>query len=80
MYDKGGGGLPQDYAEAVRWYRRAAEQGYASAQYNLGVMYYLRRSVPQYYAAAARWYRRAAEQGFAKAGTDVLITAGNVSS
>ena len=32
-------GVPQDYAEAVRWYRRAAEQGDASAQNNLGVMY-----------------------------------------
>ena len=34
-----GEGVPQDAAEAVRWFRLAAEQGYASAQYNLGVMY-----------------------------------------
>ena len=26
-----GDGVPQDYAEAVKWYRRAAEQGYAIA-------------------------------------------------
>ena len=32
-------GVPEDKAEAVRWYRLAAEQGHASAQYNLGVMY-----------------------------------------
>ncbi len=38
MYDNGQG-VPQDYAEAVKWYRLAAEQGYAYAQYNLGVMY-----------------------------------------
>ena len=38
MYEHGEG-VPQDYAEAVRWYRLAADQGYASAQYNLGVMY-----------------------------------------
>ena len=31
MYDKGQG-VPQDYAEAVRWYRKAAVQGYAEAQ------------------------------------------------
>ncbi len=37
-YDKGQG-VPQDYAEAVRWYRKVAEQGNASAQFNLGVMY-----------------------------------------
>ena len=38
MYDNGKG-VPQDYAEAVKWYRLAAEQGYARAQYNLGLMY-----------------------------------------
>ena len=31
--------MPQDDAEAVRWYRLAAEQGHVSAQNNLGVMY-----------------------------------------
>ena len=36
---RNGYGVPQDYAEAVKWYRLAAEQGYARAQYNLGVMY-----------------------------------------
>jgi TPR repeat protein len=35
MYDNGQG-VPQDYATAVRWYRKAAEQGYAKAQFNLG--------------------------------------------
>ena len=34
-----GQGVPQDYAEAVRWYRKAADQGHAGAQFNLGVMY-----------------------------------------
>ena len=32
-------GVSEDDAEAVRWYRLAAEQGHASAQFNLGVMY-----------------------------------------
>ena len=36
---EGRGGLAQDEAEAVRWYRKAAEQGDAAAQYNLGWMY-----------------------------------------
>ena len=31
--------MPQNYAEAVKWFRLAADQGDASAQYNLGVMY-----------------------------------------
>ena len=34
-----GEGVPEDDAEAVRWYRLAADQGHAGAQYNLGVMY-----------------------------------------
>jgi len=34
-----GRGVPQDDAQAVTWYRQAAEQGHAIAQYNLGVMY-----------------------------------------
>lgn len=38
MY-KFGEGVPQDYVEAVKWFRMAAEQGYAGAQHNLGVMY-----------------------------------------
>ena len=29
-----GRGVRQDYAEAVKWYRQAAEQGYPQAQYN----------------------------------------------
>jgi TPR repeat protein len=35
MYEYGYG-VVQDYAEAVRWFRLAAEQGHAKAQYNLG--------------------------------------------
>ncbi len=34
-----GWGVPQDYAEAVKWWRKAAEQGYGEAQFNLGYMY-----------------------------------------
>jgi uncharacterized protein len=34
-----GEGVPEDDAEAVKWYRKAAEQGLAGAQFNLGVMY-----------------------------------------
>lgn len=36
-YEKGQG-VPQDDAQALAWYRKAAEQGHAKAQYNLGVM------------------------------------------
>ena len=40
--------MPQDAAEAAAWYRLAAEQGDASAQNFLGLMYYAGgRGVPQ---------------------------------
>ena len=66
LYDNGLG-VPQDDAEAVRWYRLAAEQGDARAQLSLGDLYYYGLGVPQDYAEAARWYRLAAEQGDASA-------------
>ncbi len=62
-----GYGVPQGYAEAVRWWRRAAEQGNANAQSRLGILYDMGQGVPQDYAEAVRWWRRAAEQGNANA-------------
>ena len=66
MY-QGGQGVLQDYAEAARWYRRAAEQGDAGAQLNLGVIYGKGHGVAQDYTEGGRWYRLAAEQGNADA-------------
>ena len=34
-----GEGVIKDYAEAVKWYRKAADQGYGDARYNLGLKY-----------------------------------------
>ena len=47
--------------------RLAAEQGYASAQTNLGFMYADGRGVPKDDAKAVKWFRLAAEQGHAQA-------------
>ena len=58
-----GDGVPEDDAEAVKWYRKAAEQGYAAAQDNLGGMYVKGEGVPQYDAAAVKWYRKAGRAG-----------------
>ena len=56
-----------DYATAIRAFRPIAEQGYAKAQFILGVMYSKGQGVPQDYAEVAKWYRKAAEQGNAAA-------------
>lgn len=58
MYENGLG-IPQDHAEAVRWYRRAAEQGHARAQNNLGAMYAGGLGVPQDYVEAHMWLKLA---------------------
>ena len=51
----------------MAWYRKAAEQGDAAAQSNLGLMYNNGRGVRQDDAQAVAWYRKAAEQGEAAA-------------
>ena len=51
----------------MKWYRLAAEQGLAMAQYSLGLMYNNGRGVLKDEAEAVRWYRLAAEQGDAAA-------------
>ena len=76
MYGNGRG-VAQDYAEAVKWYRLAAEQGDASAQSKLGAMYANGQGVAQDYAEAVKWYRRAAEQGVAIAQTILGLMYGN---
>ena len=62
-----GDGVPEDKSEAVFWYRKAAEQGFAKAQYNLGCCYYNGDGVPVNKSEAVNWYRKAAEQGLAEA-------------
>ena len=61
----GAKGVSEDDVEAVRWYRMAAEQGDANAQFNLGVMYDNGEGVSEDDVEAVRWWRLAAEQGHA---------------
>jgi TPR repeat protein len=56
----GGQGVPRDYAQAVVWLRKAAEQGNALGQINLGTTYERGQGVPQDYAQAHMWYNLAA--------------------
>ncbi len=67
-YDK-----DKDYAEAMRWYRLAAAQGGANAQFNIGGLYVSGRGVSQDYAEAMRWYRLAAAQGDADAQSSIGV-------
>jgi uncharacterized protein len=67
MYYGAGNGVAQDYKEAVKWLRLAADQGNAEAQAVLGAAYGLGLGVAQDDKEAVRWFRLAADQGFAKA-------------
>jgi TPR repeat protein len=60
-------GVVKDEAEAVKWYRKAAEQNFAAAQYNLGVCYANGQGVAKDETEAAKWYCKAAEQNYALA-------------
>ena len=75
MYRKGEG-VSQDYKIAVKWYRLAAEQGYADAQFNLGVMCDNGTGVTQDDKAAVKWYTLAAEQGDADAQSNLGVMYG----
>ena len=60
-------GVAQDETEAAKWFRKAAEQNLAEAQYNLGVCYAKGQGVAQDAAEAVAWYRKAAAQNLAPA-------------
>jgi S1-C subfamily serine protease len=55
--------VPQDYKQAVYWFTKAAEQGDADAQWNLGAMYGNGQGVPQNYKLAYVWSSLAASNG-----------------
>jgi TPR repeat protein len=50
-----GQGVQQDYPEAAKWTRKAAEQGYTPAQADLGVLYWNGQGVPQDVVLAYMW-------------------------
>ena len=69
-------GVGQDHAKAVQWYQRAAEQGYAAAQHNLGFMYLAGRGVAQDTLRAHMWFDLASRRGLeaAREGRDAAAS------
>ena len=57
-------GLATNYVEAVKWFRHAAEQNLAGAQFNLAVCYEAGQGVKQDAVEAGKWYHKAAEQDY----------------
>lgn len=58
-----GRAVPQDYAEAAKWYERAAAQGFVPAQYRVGNLYEAGQGVDKDFEIAKLWYQRGAEAG-----------------
>lgn len=65
--------IPQNIAEAAKWYAKAAKQGYPKAQHNLALLYEDGRGVKQNYAEAAKWYAKAAKAGFSEAQNNLAV-------
>jgi TPR repeat protein len=61
MYENGTG-VAQDFVQAVKWYRLAADQNKAIAQGNLGYMYANGRGGPQNFIQAYVWFTLAASR------------------
>jgi hypothetical protein len=62
-----GTGVTQDFAEAIRWYRKSADGGNPMAQVALGAAYYSGTGVTQDYGESVLWFRKAADAGNAAA-------------
>ena len=59
--------VQQNYTEAVKWLRKAAEQNFSAAQHNLGAMYVNGTGVQKDFSKAAFWFEKAASQGYDEA-------------
>jgi TPR repeat protein len=66
LYDSGAG-VPENPANAAKWYQKAAKRGHADAQFVMGELCATGDGLPKDPEEAATWYRRAAEHGHAKA-------------
>ena len=58
-----GHGVRQNYAIAMKWYRKAAAGGFALAMANLGQMYYFGFGLTKDYKIAFQWFSKAAKAG-----------------
>ena len=59
-----GRGVAKNDTEAAKWFRVAADKGYAPAQNDLGFFYAEGRGVKKDDAEAVKWYQRAADQNY----------------
>jgi hypothetical protein len=69
----GAGGFDADPAEAMRWYRAAADQGDARGLTAVGSLYMMGAGVKRSSAEALVWFRKGADQGSAGAQNNIAL-------
>jgi hypothetical protein len=69
--DANGKDVLQDFTEAVKWFRKAADANFPLAQLRLGEMYKKGQGIPADMIEAIKWFRKAAEHGDADAQYEV---------
>lgn len=69
-------GVSQDYAEAMKWYLKAAAQDDAQAEFNIGHLYQQGLGVNRDNTEARNWFRKAAAKGNSDAIKDLLSAYG----
>jgi len=55
--------VPQDFAEARKWFQLGSEHGNAASEMNLGILYMNGRGTPVDLNEGMRWFRSAADHG-----------------
>lgn len=78
---KQGEGIPADWKQAMYWFRKAAEQGHAASQYELGAVYLgmsSAKTVPLDRQQGLFWLAKAAEQNYAPAKSMLALSEASV--
>lgn len=78
MYEAGAG-VPSNFLEASKWYRKAARQGHTSAQHMVGLTYAYGLGVPRDLVTAHMWFNLAADGGDPNAGDALTMVAARMS-
>ena len=65
--------MQQDFFEAAKWFRRAAEQGHPIGETTIGYMYCRGEGVSRDYRQGAEWLQKAADQNYALAQSNLGV-------
>ena len=75
-----GTGVAKDVAEAVTWFRKAAEQGHPPAQYLLGYYYALGEGLETNFVMTYMWFHLSALSGDSNGARSKEVIAGEMSA